>query len=127
MKIPIRKTSTLNIEDPELRNEDGDLVTWWYGPVTKNKKADSVPKVRVFFRRIDKNGNLGEIIRRDKALTLLGKLRIGSIWSKGVSNTRIDLKSEQFDLSFSPEGWKIISPYDAVHLEKKPNPILSSE
>jgi hypothetical protein len=127
VKVRLRKTYSFDIKDTSLKGETGNLVVWWYGPVTKNRRAGSVPRVVVFFRRIDENGNLGEIIRRETALTHLGLLRIGSIWREGVSNSRIDLQSEVFDVSFSADGWKIVSPYDAVRLERSPNPIPPSE
>lgn len=127
MKVVLRKTRICSIKDDRIREETGNLVTWWYGPVTKNRQAGSVPKVCVFFRRIEKSGRLGEIIQYETALTHLGVLRLGSIWSRGVSDTRINLEAKKFDVSFSLGGWKIISPYDAVHLERASNPIPFSE
>lgn len=127
MKVAISKTKTSVIKDGTLKNEPGRLVVWWYGPLTKNVQAESVPNVVVFFRRLDENGNLGLLVRLELALTHLGLLRIGSIWSEGVRIATIDYEVREFDVSFSSDGWKIISPYAAVHEGKQPNPIPPNE
>lgn len=127
MKVALSKTKTSVIKDGALKNEPGRLVVWWYGPLTKNVQAVSVPNVVVFFRRLDENGNLGLLVRLELALTHLGLLRIGSIWSEGVRIATIDYEVREFDVSFSSDGWKIISPYAAVHEGKQPNPIPPNE
>lgn len=127
MKVSLRKTRTFSIDDASLKSDTESLVVWWYGPVIKNPRAQSIPKVVVFLRRLDASGNLGEIIRRETALTHLGVLRIGSVWSKGVSNARIALTIEEFDVSFSSGGWEFVSPYKAVHDENRGNPIPPNE
>lgn len=127
MKVSLRETQTFSIEDSSLKDNSGSLVVWWYGPVSKNTRAQSVPKAVVFFRRLDGNGNLGQIIRRETALTHLGLLRIGSVWNNGVSNASITLPTETFDVSFSPDDWETISPYSVVHNEKRNNPIHPNE
>jgi hypothetical protein len=127
MKVSLQKTKTFSIDDSSMGEDSGRLIVWWYGPVTKNPRAQSVPKAIVFFRRLDEEGNLGQIVRRETALTHLGLLRIGSIWNKGVSNSRIELLTEMFDVSFFIDGWKTGSPYNIVHNEKRKNPIPSNE
>lgn len=63
----------------QLKHEKDELIVWWYGGIVKNYRAESVPKVVVFFRKLDKNGNLGTFEPRYIALTFIGLLRIGSI------------------------------------------------
>ena len=118
------RTKTFRIPDPSVTADASvDLVVWWYGPLVKNRRAQSVPKVVVFFRELRGDGSFGRIVRRETALTHLGMLRIGSVWSGGMSKTRIDHSVVTFDVSFASDGWKIISPYGVVHDEKRSNPI----
>lgn len=127
MKVSLCKTRTFTLDDPCLNHDPGNLVVWWYGPITKNTKAQTVPKVVVFFRRLDDYGKLGQIIRRETAITHLGLLRIGSVWKNGICNSRIEFQKRKFDVSFSSDGWKIISPYENVYNDGLDNPIPSND
>jgi len=115
MKIQLSKTRTSRISNAGIKWGAGDRVVWWYGPIVKNTRAQSVPKAIVFFREIDQSGNLGKIVQEETALTHLGLLRIGSVWNLGVSTSSIDYPVRTFDVSFSPEGWRFVSPYDEAH------------
>jgi len=42
MKVVLRKTRICSSKDDRMREETGNLVTWWYAPVTKNRQAGSV-------------------------------------------------------------------------------------
>ncbi|WP_415258485.1 hypothetical protein [Thauera phenylacetica] len=128
MKVSLQRTRTFRIPDPSVTADANvDLVVWWYGPLVKNHRAQSVPKVVVFFRELGADGSLGRIVRRETALTHLGLLRIGSVWNKGISKALIDLPTVTFDVSFSSGGWRIISPYGAVHDERRSNPIPADD
>lgn len=94
-----------------LQSRRDHLAVWWYGGILKNRRPLSVPNVVVSFRKIGNDGNLGEIINIKVDLTSLGLLRIGSIWSEGVSKTEIAYQTETFDVNFSEIGWKLISPW----------------
>ena len=48
-------------------------------------------------------------MRRETVLTHLGLLRIGSVWEKGVSSSRIAYEERKFSVSFSPGGWRIVT------------------
>jgi hypothetical protein len=115
MKISLRRTRTFSISDAGIERISGNHVVWWYGPVVRNARARSVPKAVVFFREIDQSGNLGKIVQEETALTHLGLLRIGSVWSLGLSTSSIDYSVRTFDVSFSPGGWRFVSPYEAAH------------
>lgn len=127
MKVSFRNTKIHSIKDSALSRVTGRLVVWWYGPVTKNRQADSVPNVVVFFRRIDDDNNLGNFVRVETALTHLGLLRIGSVWNKGVSRSVINYEAKAFDLSFSEGSWKIVSPYEVTHEERRSSLILPDD
>lgn len=114
MTVSLKKCKTFSFKDGTLKNETERLVVWWYGPIFKNIRADSVPKIYIFLRPIDHENNLGEVVIREAALTHLGLLRIGSVWEKGVSNSRIAFEEKLFPVSFSPSGWRIVS-LDDLH------------
>ncbi|MBI3902427.1 MAG: hypothetical protein HY306_05710 [Nitrosomonadales bacterium] len=100
----------------QLKHEKDELIVWWYGGIVKNYRAESVPKVVVFFRKLDKNGNLGTFERRNIALTFLGLLRIGSIWKDGECKSEAVMPSEQkqIDVDFTRGAWKLVSPLQAA-------------
>ena len=99
----------------QLKHEKDELIVWWYGGIVKNYRAESVPKVVVFFRKLDKNGNLGTFERRYIALTFLGLLRIGSIWKDGECRSEAVMPTEQkLALEFTQGTWKFVSPLQAA-------------
>ncbi|WP_308389812.1 hypothetical protein [Acidithiobacillus sp. AMEEHan] len=124
MRVSLQKTKTFCLEDTSLKDASKSVV-WWYGPVLKNSRAHSVPKIVVFFRRINDKGELGGIFQREAALTHLGLLRIGSVWHNGMSNTKIKYKKETFAISFNDDFWEILSPHNSVQGSKGCNPIPS--
>ncbi|MCG5512338.1 hypothetical protein [Ectothiorhodospira shaposhnikovii] len=110
MKISLIPTKTFELNDSSVREAE-NWVVWWYGPITKNVRDRTVPKVDVVFRILDPDGNLTQATRcRKTGLTHLGFLRIGSVWNKGVSHSQIRYEARTFDVSFSPGDWEIISP-----------------
>ena len=54
-------------------------------------------------------------MRRETVLTHLGLLRIGSVWEKGVSSSRIAYEERKFSVSFSPGGWRIVPLARLIH------------
>ncbi|WP_311945599.1 hypothetical protein [Halomonas piscis] len=114
MKPTLRSCKTFSFPDGTLKDEDKRLVVWWYGPVIKNNQPESVPKIHIFFRTLDEHNNFGKYIRRTAALTHLGLLRIGSVWHRGVNKNRIIYEKKKFEVSFSENGWQIISLGDLV-------------
>lgn len=100
----------------QLKHEKDSLIVWWYGGIKKNYRAESVPLVVVFFRKIDKNGNLGIFERRNIALTFLGLLRIGSIWKDGKceSEAVFPAADEKPYVDFTQGTWKFVSPMQAA-------------
>ena len=110
-------TSKVRLCD-QLKHEKDELIVWWYGGIIKNYKAESVPKVVVFFRRLDKNGNLGSFERKDIALTFLGLLRIGSIWKEGECRSEAVFPTEQkqFEVDFTHGAWRFVCPSQAAKL-----------
>lgn len=99
-----------------LSKEKDELIVWWYGGIVKNYKADSVPWVIVFFRKLDKNGNLGVSVSRKIALTFLGVLRIGTIWKNGEckSEAVLPVSDEKHHVDFTQGAWQFVSPAQAA-------------
>lgn len=112
MKVTLRSCRTFSFSDGTLKDENERMVVWWYGPVKKNLRAGTVPKVIVFFRYLDDQNTLGKITKRDVALTHLGLLRIGSVWHEGACKTYIAHDKAKFDVSFSQDGWQLITLAD---------------
>lgn len=112
----------------QLKHEKDELIVWWYGGIAKNYRAESVPKVVVFFRRLDKNGNLGTFERKNIALTFLGLLRIGSIWKDGECRSEAVMPAEQktIDVDFTQGTWKFVSPAQAA-MDSIENPINQND
>lgn len=119
-------TKQIRVEDAFLKRYPHRVAVWWYGPITKNAKAGSVPLAVVFFRRLDDAGNPTDWLQRDVALTSLGLLRIGSVWRHGVCEGSIERLTETFDLGFFDGGWSCTSPADAME-HGLANPIPDSE
>src|SRR5216110_2603999 len=76
-----------NIE--KLRFKNGQLLTWWYGPIQKSKSRNTVPNVFVIFREINNIGELGSYKKIPVALTHLIHVRIGTIWEDGKCSSEL--------------------------------------
>ncbi|WP_146137322.1 hypothetical protein [Zobellella taiwanensis] len=114
MTVSLKQCRTFSFPDGTFKDEAERLVVWWYGPIFKNNRLRSVPKIHIFLRTIDHENNLGGLVRRETVLTHVGLLRIGSVWEKGVSNSRIAYEERKFPVSFSPGGWRIVSLDDLL-------------
>lgn len=107
--ISFNRTTTFSLTDSPLAEEDA-FVVWWYGPLLRGRRAETVPKAVIFLRRLNKGGDLGEIVQREAPLTHLGLLRIGSVWRNGISKSIIDYPVRDFEISCSSGGWRSYSP-----------------
>lgn len=87
-------------------NDDGTFVVWWYSGLYKNNKDNSQPLVLVGLRKlIDENTLSEETIFKRFPLTVLGHLRIGSIWREGSHCGDLVFTSRVFTLSFEQQDW----------------------
>jgi hypothetical protein len=128
MRVHLRESKTIIKETILNRFPGMRLVVWWYGAITKNPRANSVPMVNIFFRWLENNDILRNHIVQKVALTYLGLFRIGSVWQDGINVAHVDFHTEIFDVSFSPDyGWKVVSPYNLVHNENRITPIPINE
>ncbi|WP_200388940.1 hypothetical protein [Thiocapsa imhoffii] len=117
MTDPIRTcpvTGTVRVLDVMLpATARQPLVVWWYGGIQRNPAADSVPRVAVFLRRVLEDGTPGSWVQLSAALTHLGLLRIGSIWSEGIARSQILFHEHTFEVDFTPGHWDFVSPSDS--------------
>lgn len=104
----------VRIDDPWLKIYKPRVVVWWYGPVERNTRANSVPLVRVLFQCPDKTGEHDRWLPRSVALPHIGLLRVGSVWRKGICVDDGKRRGETFDLDFSDGGWSCVSPSSAI-------------
>jgi len=112
MRIFLAKTNTFRLDDTAVLGTPRNLVVWWYGPIFKNNQALTVPKIVIFFRELNEKGELGRFIQKETAMTHLGLLRIGSVWSAGVSTSQIELKRIEIPVSFSESDWELMNSRD---------------
>lgn len=102
-----------------------DHIVWWYAGMLKNRES-TVPNVIVYFRPLDRQGNVGELIPVSVGLTNLGLLRIGSIWRDGICRSEAVLKTERFYVDFTRGRWRFNSPMEAWKNNNE-NPINQDE
>lgn len=105
-----------------LESEKGDLVVWWYGGIAKNSQAKTVPRVAVFFRKLNEDGVPSVFIRKEVALTHLGLLRIGTIWRNGTCEAEAIFQTEKLNISFTEGDWNFVSPYNCAQ-NREDNPV----
>ena len=111
----------------QLKNEKDELIVWWYGGIVKNYRAETVPKVVVFFRMLDENDKPDKFVRREIALTFLGLLRIGSIWKEGICRSEAvmpDIYNPNVD--FTAGTWKFVAPWQSARNGEE-NPINQND
>ena len=83
-----------------------DFVVWWYGAMLRNWRDKTLPLVVVWFRRLFPDGSLGPFVRHDVGVTELALLQLGTIWNEGACKSQIRLQEREFDVDFSPRGWR---------------------
>jgi hypothetical protein len=98
----------------KLAEYTDELVVWWRGAFTPNKRAKTVPLVNVTFRRIDAEGKLGSFCTVPIGLTYLNYFQIGTVWKKGepTCDTQLDLLPETL-LDFTPNKWRFVTADEA--------------
>lgn len=85
-------------------------VVWAYCGFYKNSRAESQPLVLVAFREWTGAHTLSdEITHRRVALTSLGFLRIGTVWSDQVRVAKVVFSVKQIDLDYDRENWEFRS------------------
>ncbi|MGK5038449.1 hypothetical protein ACQ4WN_24825 [Janthinobacterium sp. LB3P118] len=95
-------------------------MAWWYSGFYKNAKALSQPHVLVLFRKITDGMLSDDVIQRRLPLTVLGQIRIGSIWQNDRCRAETSLLPKQFAVNFSPGKWRFTSFAEAQRRQALP-------
>jgi len=109
LNYPIKRFKSNIRLDLKFPNKLSRWVVWSYCGFKKNVRIMSQPNVVVAFREIKEGNILSEIILRYVALTLIGEVKIGSIWCEGHCDSIIAYPKEYFTVNFSESGWRISS------------------
>ncbi|MEE5130789.1 hypothetical protein V2J82_10080 [Pseudomonas alliivorans] len=98
----------------KLAEYTDELVVWWRGALTPNRRVNTVPLVNVTFRRVDAEGRLGAFCTIPIGLTYLNFLQVGTVWKQGkpASDTEMDLLPETA-LDFTPSRWRFVTADEA--------------
>lgn len=94
------------------RFKNRELIVWWYGGLEKNNKAESVPLVNVFFRKLEGDNLLDSFVCIPIAMTSLGQLRIGTIWKAGICRSEMAFQTKEFSVEFTKGAWSVVSPWE---------------
>jgi hypothetical protein len=119
--MPIQFPYEINTISSEIRIDGLELdhnkswFVWWYCGIFKNKRAGSQPHVLVAFREIVETSISDRVFHCRVLLTLLGKLRIGTIWKSGRCIGEIQFAQETFEVDFTQKKWNFDSFYDAFY------------
>lgn len=84
---------------------DRDYALLWYGGIKSGRGSDEVPYVAVFFKELSGGVLCGRWILKWAKATLLGQMRIGSIWRNGFSDRNIVFKQHHYVGMYSLEQW----------------------
>lgn len=96
--------------DKQLREMKGRWIVWWYGALSKNRDEGTIPLNSILFRELLPGNTLGQVARIPAAMTHLGSLRFGSVWSGGISVGHLALSYlTETKVSFNEEDWDLIS------------------
>ena len=90
----------------ELKNEDDELVVWWYYGIRRKHRPTEEPKVLVCFRRIHTDGSFGDFKLQRLPITSLGQFRIGTIWKEQKRFEELVFELKTFRVNFSKSGWE---------------------
>ena len=109
LNYPIKRFENNIRIDLKLPNESSQWLVWSYCGYKKNIRANSQPNVLVAFREIREENLLSDVVIREVAMTLLGKMRVGTIWRNGLCNSIVAYSKEYFSVNFSQNGWRFSS------------------
>ncbi|AKF43789.1 hypothetical protein ACQJ22_24965 [Pseudomonas fragariae (ex Marin et al. 2024)] len=91
------------------------LVAIWHGSVSKNPgKKNTTPISNVVFRKLRSDNSLGGIHVVPSAISFLGTLRVGSVWSDGAQIGRLAMTMlSPTEVCFDTGAWKCVTAREA--------------
>lgn len=124
--IALRPVSGNVRPSEDLRAIQGKVVVWWFGGIVQNRRDESVPKVAVFLRTLDKDNVPRAWQQISVALTHLGILRIGTVWQNGVCIGKAEQDDLRAEIEFTPGEWSFTSPDECLY-KGEPSPLSGSD
>lgn len=129
MTIPFRHkliqfNGNARIDSP-LLNNDKEWMAWWYVGLVKNKKAESQPNVLVGFRELINGAVSDKVAYANIQVTMLGQVRIGSVWKRGICIKQVDFETQVFNVDFTQNSWQLNS-FKAANTNRKDLPFDQS-
>ncbi|PTU04737.1 hypothetical protein DBR45_00295 [Pseudomonas sp. HMWF031] len=105
--------SRIRFKTPE--NAPRVLVSAWHGSMEKNpSQKNTTPISNVVFRSVRPDGTLGGVHIIPSALSFLGSLRVGSVWTEGRLLGRLAMATLPATvISFDPGRWTCITAREA--------------
>lgn len=111
--------------DSKLLNNGKEWVTWWHVGLVKNKRAETQPYVLVAFREVLPGGLSDKVYHQNIQATLLGQVRVGSVWKDGFCIKQAEFAHEMFDVDFTHRAWQTNS-FKSASDNKKSAPFSQS-
>lgn len=109
-------------KDHPLFDDDSYWVVWWHGGIVKNHSAQTQTYIKVAFRKAFSFNELSDAIRHQNVcISTLGQLRIGSIWRNNVCVGQYIFDTEDFDVNYSQNFWRINS-FELAHKNNEQPP-----
>ena len=98
-----------------LFDNNAEWMVWSYCGIYKNNSAKSQPNTLVAFRELSDGLLSDNVILKRVPLTLLGQLRIGTVWkeSKCHAEAILDTPEFPFSIDFTKGSWKLSSFHEA--------------
>lgn len=111
LKKIVRSTDLTKI----LKDNNSEWVAWWYGGIYKNFRAKTVPLIAVVFRKLINNTLTDEVTCRHIPVSLLGQVRLGSIWKDGKCSSQAVFESyNNVVVDFTEGEWSFNSFYESI-------------
>lgn len=106
--LPVQyERSIRQIEHKSLKLDPARrYIVWWYGGILSNRNRAHVPLVVVWFRQLNRDGTLGNLVRHPIAISFLRQFRIGSVWHNQKSVEQLQFDTKYSKVHFSGDQWK---------------------
>lgn len=121
LKVTDRMLQALEVRHLNFgQGSSGRKVVWWYGAVKKNARAQSLPHVVVWCRKLFSDGSLGDAFGIDVGITDLGLLSLGTIWDGNSCKQQLAFEEQTFSVNVSADRWSLTSQHEHYTQFRKP-------
>lgn len=113
-------TARVRFEPPE--HAPKILVPIWHGSVSKNpSNENTTPVSNVVFRSLRSDNSLGSIYHIPSAISFLGALRPGSVWSDGRQIGRLSMTTlHSAEVCFDDGAWECVTAREVSLFKRLP-------